>query len=152
MGPFQQRMHNPGNLCIAKANCVPQIKVPVVNKEATNTPTWTLPPIPPMDPYHSSAFFAEYNFEIKDSAWRSEISTLVYWYKEGALEVLCWMLYRAHDSSKNGHAGDIAEWAPAFKVGSTRQNVISVVNFLLTKFRAVHPHALEDEDTAIVIN
>ncbi|KAF2702443.1 hypothetical protein K504DRAFT_509006 [Pleomassaria siparia CBS 279.74] len=60
------------------------IKVPVVNKEATNTLTWTLPPIPPIDPYHSLAFFAEYNFKIKDGAWQSEI---VQWNKRDTVVI-----------------------------------------------------------------
>ncbi|KAF2702594.1 hypothetical protein K504DRAFT_465675, partial [Pleomassaria siparia CBS 279.74] len=86
-----------------------------------------------------SRFFAEYDFTIKDKAWQSKMSRL---------EVMCWLLNDTYDGNlRAGKAGDIYKWALAFDVGSSGKNVVSVTNFLLTKMKASHPYALDDEDT-----
>ncbi|KAF2702504.1 hypothetical protein K504DRAFT_466299 [Pleomassaria siparia CBS 279.74] len=101
--------------------------------------------------------------------------TLIYQYHQSRLEVMCWLLNNTYDgnlqaskyvpvlmtanarpehadptinrANQSTRAGDIHEWAPAFDVGSSGKNVVSVTNFLLIKMKASHPHALDDEDT-----
>ncbi|KAF2709860.1 hypothetical protein K504DRAFT_466327, partial [Pleomassaria siparia CBS 279.74] len=145
-----------------------------------------LPPLPLMELQDSLEFFAEYDFTIKDKAWRSKIvqttaggdklwSTLIYQYHQSRLEVMCWLLNDTYDgnlragkyvpvlitanarpkhanptinrANQSTRAGDIHKWAPAFNVGSSGKNVVSVTNFLLTKIKASHPHAPDDKDT-----
>ncbi|KAF2706103.1 hypothetical protein K504DRAFT_459430, partial [Pleomassaria siparia CBS 279.74] len=107
-----------------------------------------LPPLPLMELQDSLEFFAEYDFTIEDKAWRSK---MVQWNEQDTvsrLEVMCWLLNDTYDGNLwAGKAGDIHEWALAFDVGSSGKNVVSVTNFLLTKMKASHPHAPDDEDT-----
>ncbi|KAF2704089.1 hypothetical protein K504DRAFT_463164, partial [Pleomassaria siparia CBS 279.74] len=113
----------------------------------------------------SLKFFAEYDFTIKDKAWRSKIvqwneqdtvvirttaggdelwSTLIYQYHQSRLEVMCWLLNDTYNSNLQA-----SKYVPAlaFDVGSSGKNVVLVTNFLLTKIKASHPYALDDKDT-----
>ncbi|KAF2711249.1 hypothetical protein K504DRAFT_465018, partial [Pleomassaria siparia CBS 279.74] len=106
-----------------------------------------------------------------DELW----STLIYQYHQSRLEVMCWLLNDTYDgnlqagkyvpvlmtanarpkhadptinrANQSTRAGDIHKWAPAFNVGSSGKNVVSVTNFLLTKMKASHPHAPDNKDT-----
>ncbi|KAF2702967.1 hypothetical protein K504DRAFT_463822, partial [Pleomassaria siparia CBS 279.74] len=84
-----------------------------------------------------SRFFAEYDFTIKDKAWRSKI---VQWNEQDTIII-------GTTAGGDELAGDIHEWALAFDVGSSGKNVVSVTNFLLTKMKASHPYAPDNKDT-----
>ncbi|KAF2702616.1 hypothetical protein K504DRAFT_464997, partial [Pleomassaria siparia CBS 279.74] len=146
-----------GNIRILQTNYLPQITTPLTYNAVTiNTPAWPLPPLPLIELQDSLEFFAEYDFTIKDKAWRLKMvqttasgdklwSTLIYQYHQSRLEVMCWLLNDTYDG--NLRAGKYVPWAPAFDVGSSGKNVVSVTNFLLTKMKASHPHAPDNEDT-----
>ncbi|KAF2702525.1 hypothetical protein K504DRAFT_508947 [Pleomassaria siparia CBS 279.74] len=123
-----------------------------------------LSPVPALSAEQKREFLENYIFHTEVKAWQSKAATLIYRYTGTRLQLLCWMLDKHYDgelclgsfipvlmttnsrpittptlsttpADRWTSSADILDWEPAFN------NIPSVTNFLLAKFKAAYPHA-----------
>ncbi|KAF2702471.1 hypothetical protein K504DRAFT_508990 [Pleomassaria siparia CBS 279.74] len=148
-----------GNQPLTQGISPSTISIPLKNASnpANQTPTWRLPSLPPLSA-------EQYTFETAHDGWRgrpvqSNMKDTVVISTTADLQILCWklddpftlipvlMTANPHRMDRSTGAGDIANWVPAFNVGSTHDNAISVTHLLLNILLLACPMA--DDDGAV---